>query len=106
MFCSFDRKPWILRLYGQGQVIRTNQPDWDAWAAHFPETAGQRQIIAVHVESAQTSCGYSIPFFEFKGQRDVLVDWALKKSDEALENYRLENNSKSIDGLPTGYPGE
>ena len=30
MFCSFDKQPMILRLYGQGEVIRPRDRRWEA----------------------------------------------------------------------------
>ncbi len=28
MFCSFDRQPKILRLYGTGRIVLPGAPDW------------------------------------------------------------------------------
>ncbi len=36
MFCSFDRSPKILRIYGSGRVILPTDSDWPGFAAHFP----------------------------------------------------------------------
>lgn len=36
MFCSFDRTPKILRLYGTGQVILPDDPRWPEFAFYFP----------------------------------------------------------------------
>src|SRR5215472_7587163 len=36
MFCSFDRQPKILRIYGTGQVILPADPSWPELAALFP----------------------------------------------------------------------
>jgi hypothetical protein len=35
MFCSFDRAPKILRLYGTGRVVLPADQDWSRLAAHF-----------------------------------------------------------------------
>ena len=68
----------------------------------FPETPGTRQIFDITVESAQTSCGMSIPFFEYKGEREELNDWAREKGDEGIQKYWQDKNLTSIDGKPTG----
>ncbi|MBI2422202.1 MAG: pyridoxamine 5'-phosphate oxidase family protein [Candidatus Hydrogenedentes bacterium] len=105
MFCAFQDAPTILRLYGRGEVIRPAHPAWAQWQAHFPATAGQRQVIVLHMESAQTSCGFSIPLYAFQEHRTQLVEWAAHRGEEGLESYRREKNVTSIDGLPRGYPG-
>ena len=37
MFCSFDKKPLILRLHGRGQVIEKSDEEWTVLQAHFPD---------------------------------------------------------------------
>ena len=41
MFCSFDRSPKIVRLYGTGRVVLPADPDWLPLAAHFGDGTGQ-----------------------------------------------------------------
>src|SRR5213080_3254793 len=36
MFCSFTDKPLILRLYGQGRVVRPQDGEWETLHVHFP----------------------------------------------------------------------
>lgn len=101
MFCSFDRKPLILRLYGQGRFVRPRDPEWQALRPHFPELPGARQIMLIDVKSVQTSCGYGVPLGAPLEERDTLNEWARKKGEAGLEEYRREKNRASIDGLPT-----
>ena len=103
MFCSFDEKPLILRLYGEGEVVKPDDVEWKELFSHFPDIPGARQIIVLNVQSTQSSCGFAVPFYEFKGERDVLANWAQKKGDNALEEYREKNNKVTIDGKNTGY---
>jgi hypothetical protein len=102
MFCSFAAEPLILRLYGRGELVRPGEPAWTALAARFPVQPSARQIILLHVQSVQTSCGYGVPLFDFSGQRTGLVEWAEKKGADGLAAYRRDRNRLSIDGLPTG----
>lgn len=103
MMCSFDVKPLILRLYGRGEVVRPNHPDWDKYLNLFKEYPGQRQIILLHIESLQTSCGYGVPRYDFKEERETLAKFGAKHSPEEISAYINKKNTTSIDGLPTGW---
>jgi hypothetical protein len=102
MFCSFCEKPLILRLYGRGEIVRPTDLAWSDLKPNFPDILGQRQIVVLHVESVQTSCGFSIPKMELVEPRNDLVTWAEKKGPDGLVEYRAKKNRMSIDGLPTG----
>lgn len=101
MFCAFDGAPNILRLYGKGKEIKEGDTTWNDLITLFPEIPGTRQIFDITIESAQTSCGMSIPFFEFKSERNQLNDWAAEQGKEGIEQYWEDKNQTSIDGLPT-----
>ena len=102
MFCSFVGRPWILRLYGKGEVVQLDSERGQELHPLFGSVAGERHIVELHVESAQTSCGMAVPLYEYQAQRDLLIDWAEKKGPEGMKEYRRLKNSVSIDGLPTG----
>lgn len=101
MFCSFDQQPLILRLYGLGKVILPRDEQWQTLHSLFPSLPGERQIIRLDIESVQTSCGYAVPLYEFKQERQTLIDWAKRKGMEGIKKYWQEKNQQSIDGLPT-----
>ena len=101
MFCSFEGAPMILRIYGKGKVIHPNDENWEQTVAHFPSLAGTRQIMDVRIDMVQTSCGMSIPYFDFKEERLELDDWAKKKGPEGIRDYWKAKNETSIDGIPT-----
>jgi len=101
MFCAFEGAPNILRLYGKGKEIKEGDTSWEELISLFPETPGTRQIFDISIDSAQTSCGMSIPFFEYKSERNELNDWAKEKGKEGIKAYWATKNQKSIDGLPT-----
>lgn len=102
MFCSFDKQPLILRLYGEAEVIHPRDNSWEALVGHFPEHLGARQIFDLRVNLVQTSCGYAVPYYELKGQRPTLTNWANKRGKAGVEDYWSEKNSLSLDGKPTG----
>ena len=102
MFCSFAGKPWILRLYGHGEVVQLDSERGRELHPLFGSVPGERHIIELHVASAQTSCGMAVPLYEYQEQRGLLIDWAAKRGPEAMKEYRRQKNVTSIDGLPTG----
>ncbi len=105
MFCSFQGKPLILRLYGTGKVIRPRDPDWENWIERFPPLVGARQVIKVTIASVQTSCGMGVPLYDFVEQRTALLEWAEKKGEAGVQQYWADKNQVSIDGWPTGILG-
>ena len=101
MFCSFDKDPLILRLYGKAYTVLKNTESWDEYAVNFKIYPSTRQIIVAEIDLVQTSCGFGVPFFEYKGERDIHFKWAEQKGEEGLEAYIQEKNLISLDGLPT-----
>ncbi len=106
MFCAFEDQPLILRLYGQGKSIVKRDAEWETYAPLFPAGAGNRNIIVMDVESVQTSCGFAVPLYEYKEDRQLLTDWAENRGEEAVQEYWVEKNQVSIDGLPTKLVNE
>ncbi|MNI71476.1 hypothetical protein D3C73_1273510 [compost metagenome] len=101
MFCAFEGAPNIMRLYGTGTVVLPNSPEWATLYPLFTPLPGARQIISIDIHKVQTSCGFSIPFMSYVGERETLQRWSVQKGDEGLNQYRQEKNAASIDGLPT-----
>ncbi len=101
MFCSFDETPNIIRLYGKGYTVLSDSAEWEKYATHFTIYPSTRQIIVADIDLVQTSCGFGVPFFEYRGERDIHFDWAQKKGEEGLKKYIQDNNLTSLDGLPT-----
>ncbi|MCW8957775.1 MAG: pyridoxamine 5'-phosphate oxidase family protein, partial [Gammaproteobacteria bacterium] len=105
MFCAFSGAPRILRLYGRGEVVLPDSPEWQGLRGHFPaDLPRARQIVRVAVTRIQTSCGYGVPLMDLIGQREELPRWTEKKGGEGLREYQEKNNRRSIDGLPAPHP--
>ena len=87
MFCSFERAPLILRVYGKGRVLHRRSAEFATLAPQLGDKVGPhtRQLIDIDVQRVQSSCGYAVPLFEHRGDRDTLqryydtkhaaVDW-------------------------------
>ena len=102
MFCSFDKQPLILRLYGKATVIHPRDERWCELAALFPEYLGARQIFELDLELAQTSCGYGVPYYELTGERPTLTKWAAGHGTSGIKDYWQERNVKSLNDKDTG----
>ena len=99
LFCAYEGRPLILRLYGQGQVVEPGDPKWGGLIAKFPDYPGVRSIIVVEIERVADSCGYAVPLYEYKGERSQLIAYAEKKGPEGMEQYKAQKNKASIDGI-------
>lgn len=100
MFCAFDGPPKIFRFYGSGRAVEPNDRDYKKLLEQFPRMPAVRNFIVVDVECIRDSCGYGVPLYEFKKERDSLPNWVNNKTDEELLDYRREKNAHSLDGLP------
>lgn len=101
MFCGFEGKPLILRLYGKAEIYHQRDSEFHKYIDLFPENTGSRQIIVMDVDLVQTSCGFAVPFMDFKEERTTLNSWSTKQGKEKIEGYWKAKNTTSIDGFET-----
>lgn len=94
MFNAFEGPPRILRLYGRGEVLECGTDAYrDFIKKHDVTTApGSRSIILVHVHLVGTSCGFSVPFYEYKENRNTLNQYFEKKEAK----YQAGNEKESM----------
>lgn len=102
MFCSFDKSPLILRLYGDATVVHERDPEWQELVGLFPDFSGARQVFVLNIEMVQTSCGFAVPYFESQGERPTLARWAEKKGKEGIVEFQKKHNLKDLNGRSTG----
>ena len=103
MFCAFEGRALILRVYGRGRVVHPRDPDWDELLGLFPRLAGSRQIFDIKVESAAPSCGTGVPRYEMVENRGPgeLLPYYEKMGEDGVKRYWEKKNQVSIDGKPT-----
>lgn len=101
MMCAFEGPPNIHRFHGRGEALLKGTPPYDALIGQFGELPGTRSIIRIAVDRISDSCGYSVPLYDYKGDRDGLIKWARKKGDAGIKDYQLDNNARSVDGIPS-----
>ncbi|KAF9932665.1 hypothetical protein FBU30_007662 [Linnemannia zychae] len=96
MFMAFEESSKILRLLGNGHVCRVDTPEYESlYNAHFRGTCpdleaveGKRSIIVINVKKVSISCGFGVPYYDYKGDRPTMLSYWAKK------------NTQSLDGLP------
>ncbi|HJO24718.1 MAG: pyridoxamine 5'-phosphate oxidase family protein [Myxococcota bacterium] len=102
MWCAFERKPQILRVYGSAEAVHPRDERWEEFAEIIPASLGARQYFLVNIDLVQTSCGYAVPLFEYQEDRDVLTRWTDKRGPDGIREYWEQENATSLDGAPTG----
>jgi hypothetical protein len=105
MFNAFDGPPQIIRFWGTGRVLESGTDEFDDFVVkHNVEILpGTRSIIVVDIHQVGSSCGYSVPFYDFKEFRPVLNDlWARRqkkfkegKTGDSMERYRAHFTYKT-----------
>lgn len=110
MFMAFTGPPRIVRLWGKGRAIENGTSEFEAFVAEHkvPLKPGSRSIIMVEVDQCATSCGFSVPYYDFVGHRPILDDHFAKKDakfragdeKESMDYYWAWKSQLSIDGLP------
>lgn len=112
LFVAFTGPPKIVRLHGTGSIILRSelaQPQHahivekfqEQLASEYDGNIGVRAVVVLNIERVSQSCGYSIPFFDYKAERSTLNDVTVKKGLDGIREYRVLKNSYSIDGLPS-----
>lgn len=101
MFCSFEGTPNILRLYGKGYTVLPGIEEWENLSPLFSILPSTRQLIVTDIHKVQTSCGFGVPLYEYIGEREQHHLWAERKGEEGIQQYKIDNNLISMDGLPT-----
>ncbi len=99
MFCAFEGKANILRLYGRGEAVSFDDPGFDGLCKLFPPEPRVRSVIKIQITRIMDSCGFGVPFYEFTGERDQLRRSHSNRKLEDWHQHRYNKNAQSIDGL-------
>lgn len=84
MLNAFEGAPKIVRLWGHGRVLENGTSDFTKFIEqHKVKTIpGTRSIIIVDIHQVGSSCGFSVPFYDFKEFRPTLNDHFKKLDDK------------------------
>jgi hypothetical protein len=101
MFCAFEGPAMILRLYGRAGVLQFDEPGYEERKRElFPNIGQARNIVTVDVERIADSCGWGVPFYDFRSEREQLVRAVEHIPAKEWGPRRYKSNTLSIDGLP------
>lgn len=93
-FNAFDGPPKIVRLWGKGEALEYGSAEYNAFVeTHKIEVVtGTRAIVVVNFHQVGSSCGWSVPKYDF-------VEYRMKLNDYLIKNVRNDEEGKKEDGL-------
>ncbi|MCP2167813.1 pyridoxamine 5'-phosphate oxidase family protein [Goodfellowiella coeruleoviolacea] len=104
MWCAFEGPPTIVRVHGRGEPVFRDDPRWPELIRHLAEADGPavRAIIVVTAELISDTCGFAVPFMDFREERTLHAEYFGRKTDAEFIAYcqAKPHNATSIDGLP------
>jgi pyridoxamine 5'-phosphate oxidase-like protein len=104
MWCAFTGPPKVLRVHGRGEPVFRDDPRWGELIGHFDgaDGPGARAIIVIHAVLVSDSCGFAVPFMDYREERTQHAEHFGRKSEAEFAAYceRKPHNGTSIDGLP------
>ena len=104
MWCAFAGPPKVLRVHGKGTPIFRDDPRWAELIPHFADADGPaaRAIVFVEAVMVSDSCGFAVPFMDYREERTQHAQYFGRKTDEEFAAYcaNKPHNVASIDGLP------
>jgi hypothetical protein len=106
MFCAFEGKANILRLYCKAKAIQERDSNWNEYICHFKNIDGARQVFDITIENVNNSCGMGVPLYDFVEQREDLTKLYKKMSKKEQVDYMKRKNQISFDGKETKLFGE
>jgi hypothetical protein len=104
MWCAFTGPPKVLRVHGRGEPVFRDDPRWADLIGLFAaaDGPGARTIVLVSAVMVSDSCGFAVPFMDYREERTEHAKYFGRKSDEEFAEYcaTKPTNRNSIDGLP------
>ncbi|RKE20943.1 pyridoxamine 5'-phosphate oxidase family protein [Streptomyces sp. TLI_171] len=106
MWCAFDGPPTVLRVHGRGEPVFRDDERFAELLAHFDPSAdgtALRAIILVRAERVSDSCGFAVPFMDYRSDRELHEEFFDRKGEDRFSEYCESKDyvAVSIDGLPS-----
>ena len=121
MFCSFEGKPLILRLYGKAKAYHPRDTQFHDYLKEFSETTGARQIFELDIDNLFESFDtlYFIHTTRDTNNRIIIESAWYDKNIEIIKpmplpkdsiDYRYEDMKVNVSGsavsVKDAFPGE
>ena len=104
MWCAFDGPPNIVRVHGTGEPVFRDDPRFAELVAGFGDADGSalRAVVVVTAKLISDTCGFAVPFMDYRGERTLHEEYFGRKTDEEFAAYceGKDFNAVSMDGLP------
>lgn len=104
MWCAFDGPPNIVRVHGTGEPVFRDDPRFAELVAGFGDADGPalRAVVVVTAKLISDTCGFAVPFMDYRGERTLHEEYFGRKTDEEFAAYceGKDFNAVSMDGLP------
>eukprot|EP01064_Diplonema_japonicum_P003433 TRINITY_DN12214_c0_g1_i1.p1 TRINITY_DN12214_c0_g1~~TRINITY_DN12214_c0_g1_i1.p1 ORF type:complete len:239 (+),score=45.76 TRINITY_DN12214_c0_g1_i1:70-786(+) len=110
MWCAYEGDPLIARVHGMGRAVLQGSDEFKKLVnTHFNDTGPlkpeqARSIIIIDAFQVMDSCGFAVPFMEYKSQRTRMPE-ALEKillgidmNQDTIAKWKVRG--WSLDGLP------
>jgi hypothetical protein len=87
-----------VRLWGTGSILENGSAEFSSFIEthNVDVIPGSRSIILIDIQQCGTSCGFSVPNYEFKGHREVLNDFFRKKEERDKEGREGESMDQYV----------
>jgi hypothetical protein len=79
--------------------MQFDEPSFDDELKKFPGFERARNIVFIDIDRICDSCGWGVPFYEFKSERDQLKRAIDHRTRDEWAEKRYTSNAESIDGL-------
>lgn len=104
MWCAFTGPPTVVRVHGRGEPVFRDDPRFADLIGRFgdADAPGVRGIVVVDAELISDTCGFAVPFMDYRSERTLHAEHFGRKTDEQFTAYCQAKpfNAVSIDGLP------
>ena len=93
VFNAFEGSAKILRLFCKATIVEAKSKKFYTYLELFAEKEGLvRDFFEFSIYAVESSCGMSVPFMEYKGERTALKDWVVKMDASGkLQEYKEKN---------------
>lgn len=102
VFNAFEGVPNILRIFCKANIIGKEHGKYGEYLELFDiKESIIRDIFELKIYAVESSCGMSVPYYEYKGDRDDLRDWLYDadskgKLEEKKEGWFTPPDLKTI----------